>query len=302
MEDSEDQQNILTSGPTGVARPTGRAPADAHKELSTSRSFRRSFEDLLGRTMFKAASSARLRQHLFNALRLSRASVNRLQSFEELHLLAYIFNNVARSHSQILQDLWVCYELREMREGYFVEFGATNGITNSNSALLEREYGWGGLLAEPNPVWHPDLRRNRRAAIDERCVAARTGETVEFLAVEEAELGTMAAYAAQDHFADIRNLAPRIPVETVSLDDLLAAHQAPSTIDYMSIDTEGSEYEILSVFDFNRWHVRLFSIEHNYTKRETDIDALLSRRGYRRVFREFSQWDAWYRAEDDVRA
>jgi FkbM family methyltransferase len=269
--------------------------------LRTSARFKRSFEGLLGRTAFKAASSARLRQHLFNALRLSRVSVDRLQSVDELHLLAYIFNNVARSHSQILQDIWVCYELREAREGYFVEFGATNGITNSNSALLEREYGWRGLLAEPNPVWHADLRRNRRAALDLRCVAARTGEQVEFLAVEEAELSTMAAYANQDHFADIRSHAPRISVETVSLDDLLAAHQAPTTIDYMSIDTEGSEFEILSAFDFNRWQVRLFSIEHNHTEREKDIDALLARHGYLRVFHEFSQWDGWYRAIDDMR-
>ena len=66
----------------------------------------------------------------------------------------------------------------------------------------------------------------------------------------------------------------------------------------MSIDTEGSELEILSAFDFGRWSVRLFSIEHNHTDREREIDALMARHGYRRVFAEFSQWDAWYRRAD----
>ena len=257
-------------------------------------------EKSLGRAAFRAATSVVLRQRLFNALRLNRASVRDLQSMRELQFLAYVFANRRRSSAQILQDLWVCFELGEARNGFFVEFGATNGVSNSNTALLEAEYGWRGILAEPNPAWHAELRSNRRAEVDPRCVAARTGDEVDFLVVEDAELSTMATYAANDHFVGVRWGAPRISVETVSLNDLLSDHSAPTTIDYMSIDTEGSEWEILSTFDFGRWQVRLFSIEHNNTKREHEIDGLMAQHGYRRVFREFSQWDAWYRADHGV--
>jgi FkbM family methyltransferase len=135
--------------------------------------------------------------------------------------------------------------------------------------------------------------------LDLRCVAARSGELVDFLTVQDPELSTIAAYAAQDHFATIRSRAPKISVETVALNDLLADHHAPPVIDYMSIDTEGSELDILSTFDFCRWKVRLFSIEHNHTKREHQLDTLMAWHGYRRVFAEFSQWDAWYRRGDD---
>ncbi len=259
-------------------------------------------EHTLGRAAFRVASSAALRQRLFNALRLNRVSVRGLRSIREVEFLAYVFANRHRSRAQILQDLWVCFELGEARKGFFVEFGATNGLTNSNTALLESEYGWSGILAEPNPAWHTDLCSNRQAEIDLRCVAARTGDQVDFLLVENPELSTIASYAGHDHFVDFRSGAPRIFVETVALNDLLAEHGAPSTIDYLSIDTEGSEWEILSTFDFQRWQVRLFSIEHNNTAREGEIDELMARHGYRRVFPEFSQWDAWYRAERELPA
>jgi FkbM family methyltransferase len=257
-------------------------------------------EHVLGRVAFRAASSGTLRQRLFNAFRLNRVSVCDLGSIRELQFLAYVFLNRHRSSAQILQDLWVCFELGEARNGFFVEFGATNGLTNSNTALLESQYGWRGILAEPNPAWQVDLSKNRRAEIDLRCVAARTGEDVDFLVVEDAELSTIAAYAGHDHFVEFRMGAPAISVETVALNDLLVAHGAPETIDYMSIDTEGSECEILSTFDFSHWQVRLFSIEHNNTERENELDELMARHGFRRVFREFSQWDAWYRAEREL--
>jgi len=58
-----------------------------------------------------------------------------------------------------------------------------------------------------------------------------------------------------------------LQVETVSLNDLLLSQAAPPRIDYISIDTEGSELAILEAFDFARWDVRLFTIEHNLTMR-----------------------------------
>src|SRR3979409_966312 len=103
----------------------------------------------------KAAKSASLRKMLFNSIRLNRIETERLRSIEECRFLAYVLLSRHESKSQILQDLWVGYELNERRGGFFVEFGATNGVVNSNTWLLEKKYGWKGILAEPNPVWHP---------------------------------------------------------------------------------------------------------------------------------------------------
>jgi hypothetical protein len=53
------------------------------------------------------------------------------------------------SYSQIRQDLFVLFALGKT-PGYFVEFGACDGVYLSNTFLLETYYGWSGLLVEPS--------------------------------------------------------------------------------------------------------------------------------------------------------
>lgn len=242
-----------------------------------------------------ASKSAALRRMLFNSIRLNRVETERFRSLKECRFLAYVFLNRHESRSQLLQDLWICYELSEKRGGFFIEFGATNGVVNSNTWLLEKKFGWDGILIEPNPLWHPMLEANRDVTIDRRCVSSKTGETVSFLTTDasDPELSSIAEFAGGDHFAEVRAKGTEIRVETVSLNDLLLQHNAPVEIDYLSIDTEGSEYDILSNFDFSRHVIDLISVEQNKNT-ETKIEVLLAKHGYERVFKEFSQWDGWY--------
>ena len=90
----------------------------------------------------------------------------------------------------------------------------------------------------------------------------------------------------------------RYPVETVSLNDLLAFWEAPRRIDYLSLDTEGSELDILQHFDFAAHDVRLITVEHNHTARRQPILELLTARGYRRKFETLSSVDDWYVRDD----
>jgi FkbM family methyltransferase len=234
-------------------------------------------------------------QLLFNSIRLNRPEFSRLWELDEVRFLSYAFAMRARSRSQILQDLWVCFELGEKRNGFFVEFGATDGQTNSNTWLLESELGWNGILAEPNPHWHAKLSENRNVAIEHRCVSSTSGERVEFIATNDfdPEVSGMAKFADGDHFAQIRKSGKTIEVETISLDDLLAKFNAPQSIDYLSIDTEGSELAILSSFHFDRHRFKLITVEQN-AKTEPGIRSLLEANHYVRVFPQFSQWDGWF--------
>ncbi|MFO1183639.1 MAG: FkbM family methyltransferase [Bauldia sp.] len=214
---------------------------------------------------------------------------------DERSFLRFCLDNVGETHAQILQDLWVLFECGSARDGYFVEFGATDGKSLSNTYLLEKSFGWRGLLAEPNPLWHAALRQNRSAAISDLCVSATGGENVEFLVPAKPELSTLASSAPDERHPKFRKKAKSIQVNTVTLIDLLRGFKAPTTIDYMSIDTEGSELSILGAFDFGRYDVKLFSVEHNHTNAEREIDLLMERNGYQRRFRNLSAWDAWYR-------
>lgn len=212
----------------------------------------------------------------------------------------YVFcqQNLYRSHSQILQDLWVLYMLKEKHKGYFVEFGACDGKQMSNSLLLERDYAWTGIIAEPNPIWHKTLTVNRSCNISHKCVFTESGNTVSFENILfMPELSRISDIVPNDVHEKNGNRSQKKTeeVESISLLDLLREHSAPKVIDYLSIDTEGSELAILDAFDFSSYRFRLISVEHagEVTKRK-GIRQLLESVGYRRWRPELSRWDDWY--------
>jgi FkbM family methyltransferase len=200
------------------------------------------------------------------------------------------------SQSQLFQDSFVLTVLRKKRDGFFVEFGAGDGVRFSNSFMLEKEFGWSGILAEPNRTFSSQVSTNRSCAIDTRCVWSTTGETLLFTETTTfGELSTLSDFAQRDHH-DRSKLGPiEYQVKTVSLNDLLIDHRAPSEIDYLSIDTEGSELCILRSLDFERWRFKVITVEHNYVQSDREaIHALLSGNGFVRVLTELSFFDDWY--------
>lgn len=198
------------------------------------------------------------------------------------------------SQAQLRQDLFVLSELGFRREGYFVEFGAANGKSLSNTWLLEKHFGWTGIVAEPARCWHAELARHRGCVIDHRCVWKRSGDRLGFSQAPEAELSTISTYEAGDMHAKARRDSSRYEVETVGLEDLLAGHRAPDSPDYLSIDTEGSELEILSSYDFARRPFKVITCEHNHTPAREAIHRLLTKAGYVRKYEKLSDFDDWY--------
>ena len=65
-------------------------------------------------------------------------------------------------------------------------------------------------------------------------------------------------------------------------------------VDYISIDTEGSEYDILSAVDFDRWSFRVMTVEHNHEPQREQVFDLLTSKGYTRVCQDVSRFDDWY--------
>lgn len=202
---------------------------------------------------------------------------------------------VGYSRSQLMQDLFVLTEVGlRRRQGFFVEFGASDGISLSNSWLLEKRLGWNGILAEPARCWHESLTRNRTCAIDTDCVWSRSGEQLDFDEVSVGEFSTLSEFSQSDGHAEARADKTSYQVPTVSLNDLLRRHGAPAEPDYLSIDTEGSEFSILKELDFARFNFKVITCEHNYTPMREQIRQLLEQAGYRRKHVELSRFDDWY--------
>jgi len=205
-----------------------------------------------------------------------------------------LLGELDRSTSQHGQDLLALVLSGRKRNGYFVEFGAADGVRLSNTYLLEREYGWSGILAEPAANWHRALRAKRTCHIETRCVWSESGRKLSFNQTPTPMLSTITSFNDSDFHARRRRRGKQYDVETVSLLDLLDQHNAPAVIDYLSIDTEGSEYDILRSFDFRRYRFRVITCEHNLTPNREKVFELLGANGYERRFEALSGCDDWY--------
>lgn len=207
----------------------------------------------------------------------------------------FLINNVDSSKSQINQDLFVLSQLNMKKNGYFVEIGATNGVYLSNTFMLEKIFNWDGLLVEPAKTWHKELKEMRECNIDLRCVLDNRSSPVTFTEVNDSEYSTIEVFKSSDsHENKRKKINSKYTVETVSLTQLLLDHNSPKEIDYISIDTEGSEYEILKSFDFSKYSIECITIEHNNTKNKELIDNIILSNGFKKVFEEISQFESWY--------
>ena len=217
-----------------------------------------------------------------------------------LSMLEFFACNAWRSKSQISQDLLALYFSRFKKNGYFVEIGAADGFHLSNTCFLEI-YGWRGIIIEPLPYWHQKIRE-RKCHIDLRCVYEKSNSKLTFENVfGYPELSGVTEDLDQDSNASLRKNSKKLEVDTISLNDLLEEYKAPNKIDYISIDTEGSEFKILKNFNFKKYDVKIFTVEHNFIEsKRNNIFELMSANNYVRVFKKISQWDDWYIKKDHI--
>lgn len=198
------------------------------------------------------------------------------------------------SKSQLGQDLLALIGSGAKKGGFFVEFGAADGVALSNSYLLEKEFGWSGILCEPSRSWHEDLEKNRSCTVDARCVYSKTGELISFSENYIGELSGITEFSGDGHHGILDRTITSYQVETISLLDLLKSHNAPNHIEFLSVDTEGSEFEILNAFDFSKHTFGAICVEHNYLENRSKVKNLLEANGYRQVYRELSEFDDWF--------
>ena len=199
---------------------------------------------------------------------------------------------VLKSKSQRLQDIFALSELDFKHGGFFVEFGASDGVTLSNTFLLEKDFGYSGILSEPNPSQRRNIYLTRSAKIEEKCVWRKSGEVLTFS--DLGDLSTITRFSEGSVYSKSLEKASKFDVQTISLTDMLEKHAAPNLIDYLSVDTEGSEYEILAAHDFSKYIFRVITIEHNYSENREKLHKLLSPLGYERKYCHLSDHEDWY--------
>lgn len=188
--------------------------------------------------------------------------------------------------------------------GYFVDIGAFDGMHLSNSLAFERR-GWSGLCVEAVPFYFALCEKNRPRT---RCVhAACVGDDRPTVAFKHEASGLFSGVSVNDQFIAATYQNAQVPfdgmrsieVPAMTLDRLLAGHEG--AIDFVSIDVEGTELDVLAGFDLDRWKPRLLLIEANTDHERQRLTDYLAPRGY--LFARSLQWNCFYvRSEADRRA
>jgi len=224
-----------------------------------------------------------------------------IKDIDDLNNVKLFLKYLDRSKSQtqrVAMDLFVLLNLNFKKNGYFVEFGGGNGVLNSNTYLMEKEFGWTGILSEPGKIYYPDIVNNRTCHIEKSCVWSESD--IELTLVEapkkiDSGMSSIIQFAYDDQYAYVRKKGIKYKVKSITLLDLLKKYNAPSTIDYISIDIEGSEYEVLKNFDFSKYRFNFITCEHMFVKKKReDIYNLLTKNGYKRISEDLSIQDDWY--------
>jgi FkbM family methyltransferase len=194
-------------------------------------------------------------------------------------------------YGQLMQDKWVFEQLIRLgnslpREGYFVDIGCHDGIEINNTIVFER-IGFGGICVDANAASIEKCKQNRKCIVEHAMLYGKSGKTLLFSPDDESPMVSQMTPYGQQGIATV----------TTSLDDLLKKHNAPKEIDYISLDVEGMEMDVIDGFNANEYDVKCWTIEHNGQPRAGEIANWLWNQGYLvRVF----EWD-FFAVKDTVR-
>lgn len=218
-----------------------------------------------------------------------KSVINHKTTIDQNRLTEYLENR-EKSTSGFRQDLLALLFNGFKRNGTFIEVGACDGLATSNTLLLERVYGWHGILIEPAKIWHSEIYKHRTSIIDLRCAWKTTGDKIQFIEKNDSCTSTV-----------LTRDVPEDPnhkiywVETVTLRQVIKENQTIQQVDFLSVDTEGSELEVLSGFPFESFSPNFICVEHNFEEsKRCEIRSLLESKGYSIFLESQSSVDDWF--------
>ena len=152
------------------------------------------------------------------------------------------------------QDRWIIkiFELYKSNyNGFFLEIGGGDGFKNSNTFVLEKYHNWKGILVEPDPLQFRKLKKNRKKSISLNELVYDKNTTLPF---------SINGELSKINFTREKN-KKTIKLRTIKLEQLLYKCKAPRVIDYFSLDSEGSEPNILTKSVINKYIFLSITIE-----------------------------------------
>jgi FkbM family methyltransferase len=215
-----------------------------------------------------------------------------------LELRDFVLRNIGVSTSQLQQDivaLYIANSRNRNEQPFFVEIGAGDGYHFSNTFILEKYFGWDGLLVEPSKKNLNLLRSMRTSGIDTRGIYTTNSSRAIFNEARIGEHSSLDGFSRGQGTLQKEEIQDSYEIETCTLNELLTERDVPTFVDFLSIDTEGSEYEILKNFKFDTYTFGFICIE--VSSHAPEIEAILQKNGYKRILGDYSRWDSWFAPE-----
>lgn len=189
-------------------------------------------------------------------------------------------------YSQFGEDRILARIFAGRDHGVCVEVGANNGVDGSTTLHFE-ESGWDCVLVEPNPDLCRQLRERRSARIFECAASSATGvATLQIASGAPLAHGvsTLGGAAEADRLSEQFGFQTHpVEVQTRTLDSILEEANLGGRIDFISIDVEGHEAELLRGFSSDRWRPTVVIVEDNSWT--ASVSGQMRDRGYVRIKR-----------------
>jgi FkbM family methyltransferase len=192
--------------------------------------------------------------------------------------------------TQLNQDIFALL-MNKFRAGFFLEIGANDGFTLSNTVYLEKEFGWKGILVEANPKYMASLSARTKSVIVNKAVSARKGEAA---FIDAGLYGGLESTLDGSH-SQCTDGAASITVECIGLQEILDMTAAPSRIDFISIDVEGGEVPIVEQMIASTRRFGCGCIEFNERRADySRMVSLLESAGYRVFWANQTEHDLFF--------
>lgn len=210
-------------------------------------------------------------------------------------------------YSQNGEDYLLYKFFDEKEEGFYVDVGAFDGVHLSNSYAFEK-LGWKGICVEGNPRYHEICYKNRpnTLCLNVACVGDPNQKSVEFFTEE---LGLLSGIKPVDNVKeryenrgiDFTGFV-KLNVKAMTLSDIMIKHLGNNKIDFLSIDVEGTELDVLRGIDLKTYSPRVLAIEaHNDLLVNVIDNYILSENNYHKG-REVKQNLFYLRDKKDVKS
>jgi len=182
------------------------------------------------------------------------------------------------SAPQAAQDKIVAGLFRNQSKGYFVDLAANDAIDMSNTYGLERQLNWGGLCIEANPINWRNLTHYRDCQVVGAAVGKDRMGMMSFEMEKWAGVGGGFVGSRFDN-PDSKSAKSAVDVYTVPLVEILDNAYSPKVIDYVSLDVEGAEDYIISIFPFEKYIFKVMTVERPKQK----FYSIMQQNGYKCV-------------------